>query len=592
LRLILGASWTLEDLPIQKSVRSHPSSEHHAAASTEIGRNTSAGVRDPNVLISMIASGAAAIIALTAVDSWHAVSLRPWTFVAFCALAVALQLVQVEVYNRGATSFAQVGLLAMGFAFSVGASMIVAALLGVLVLIIRKGRLNRAVFDAAQFALAAGAGALVFRAVGAEGWSPAAQLGPAAAAGAVYMLVNVTLLCVAISRAEGARPFEIWAERFRWLTPYYLSAGPLALAVVVSYEKLGVTGLLAFTLPPAAMMYSVRQYVNRTRQSVDEVRAANEELRAANAALAERNEDLQALFQFAGGLASHAHDRSSLTAYAEEILTRLTGSQAKIGLCDNRDENEGGVDLVTGGSRVGSLNFAGPSNERWARLREALLPQLATAIESASLVEEIRQKLLQTVGALARSMEAKDYYTGGHTERVSGIAVALAERLGFSGAQLDAIEIGALLHDIGKIGVPERILHKPGPLSDEEWKVMKDHPLISEYILQTVDLDPIVLQIARSSHERIDGRGYPDGLAGDAIPLPARIVFVADAFDALTSNRPYRPARSVPATLEELRAHTGTQFCPKVMAVLELIHHEQPSVLAEAPMGPLGEAAA
>jgi putative nucleotidyltransferase with HDIG domain len=189
-------------------------------------------------------------------------------------------------------------------------------------------------------------------------------------------------------------------------------------------------------------------------------------------------------------------------------------------------------------------------------------------------------------------MEAKDYYTGGHTERVSGIAVALAERLGFSGAQLDAIEIGALLHDIGKIGVPERILHKPGPLSDEEWKVMKDHPLISEYILQTVDLDPIVLQIARSSHERIDGRGYPDGLAGDAIPLPARIVFVADAFDALTSNRPYRPARSVPATLEELRAHTGTQFCPKVMAVLELIHHEQPSVLAEAPMGPLGEAAA
>ena len=123
-------------------------------------------------------------------------------------------------------------------------------------------------------------------------------------------------------------------------------------------------------------------------------------------------------------------------------------------------------------------------SEQWARLREAILPQLATAIESATLVDEIRKKLVQTVGALARSMEAKDYYTGGHTERVSDIAVALADAARLHRASSSTpIEIGALLHDIGKIGIPERILHKPGPLDDEEWKVMKEHPVISDYIL-------------------------------------------------------------------------------------------------------------
>jgi putative nucleotidyltransferase with HDIG domain len=176
-------------------------------------------------------------------------------------------------------------------------------------------------------------------------------------------------------------------------------------------------------------------------------------------------------------------------------------------------------------------------------------------------------------------MEAKDGYTGGHTVRVAQLAVALARRLGYWGDDLDAIEVGALLHDIGKIGVPEGILHKPARLDDEEWKVMKRHPLISEYILSGVDLSPIVLQIARSSHERIDGQGYPDGLTGEAIPLPARIVLVADAFDALTSDRPYRTRRHPFAALEELRAHAGTQFCPVVINALERVAREDPEIL-------------
>ena len=206
--------------------------------------------RDPNVLISLVASAATAILALKAVPTWHAVSARPWTFLALCALTVVLQLVQVEVYGRGATSFASAGLLATGFVFPVGAAMIVAAVLGIVVLIARRGRLNRGVFDAAQFSLAAGAAALLFHATGAPGWAPAARILPAVGAGIAYMVVNAGLLTLAMSMADGRRPLEIWRERFKWLVPYYLAAGPLALALAVAYEKVGIVGLLAFALPP------------------------------------------------------------------------------------------------------------------------------------------------------------------------------------------------------------------------------------------------------------------------------------------------------------------------------------------------------
>jgi HD-GYP domain-containing protein (c-di-GMP phosphodiesterase class II) len=342
-------------------------------------------------------------------------------------------------------------------------------------------------------------------------------------------------------------------------------------------------------------MFSTRQYVKRTKQSVEEIRQKNEELGLANAQLAERNEDLQALFQFAGGLASRAHDGNTLRRYAEESLTQMTGARAEVAPGTTQD----GIALVAGGQRIASLHLAqtpGFEGERWARLREAIVPQLATAIESAELVDQVRKKHLETIAALARSMEAKDYYTGGHTERVSDVAVALSKRLGYSGNELDAIEIGALLHDIGKIGIPERILHKPGPLDDDEWKVMKEHPVISEYILSEVDLHPFVAQIARHSHERMDGAGYPDGLAGEAIPLPARIVLVADALDALTSDRPYRRGRSISAAIEEMRAHSGTQFCPRVIDALDEIYRNEPHILGAAHLravdGAAGEAAA
>jgi hypothetical protein len=414
---------------------------------------------------------------------------------------------------------------------------------------------------------------------------------PSIGAGAVYMLVNVGLLSLAISLADGESQLAVWRERFRWLTPYYLAAGPLALALAVAYETAGLPGLIAFTLPPAMMMFSTRQYVSHTRRSVEEVRAANHELRRANTQLAERNDDLHTLFQFAGGLAARAHDRAALTGYAEQALSELTGAPAQISLGDDAV----GINLLAGRSKIGSLQltqapgFEGP---RWERLRDAMLPQLSTAIESTNLVEQVRKRHLETIAALARSMEAKDFYTGGHTERVCEIAVALARRLGYSGEELDAIQIGALLHDIGKIGIPERILHKPGSLDEDEWAVMKQHPLIAEYILAEVDLHPIVIQVARSSHERIDGLGYPDALAGEDIPLPARIVLVADAFDAMTSDRPYRSARTIAAAMDELRTHAGTQFCRRVIEAMETIYREESKVLGAVTLRAVGGTAA
>jgi putative nucleotidyltransferase with HDIG domain len=270
--------------------------------------------------------------------------------------------------------------------------------------------------------------------------------------------------------------------------------------------------------------------------------------------------------------------RAQLVAYAEQWISTLTGAPARIRI----GRGSGGIPLTSGGEQVGTLSLIreGHFDEtRWERLRDAIIPQLATAIESTELVEKVRRVHLDTIAALSRSMEAKDFYTGGHTERVAAISVALAKRLGYSGADLEAIEVGALLHDVGKIGVPERILHKAGPLDEEEWDVIRQHPIISDYILSGIDLPDIVRQIARFSHERLDGHGYPDGLAGSEIPLPARIVLVADAFDSLTTDRPYRPSRPVPAALEEVRADTGTQFCPTVVAALERLAQEEPELL-------------
>src|SRR5204863_5262406 len=144
----------------------------------------------------------------------------------------------------------------------------------------------------------------------------------------------------------------------------------------------------------------------------------------------------------------------------------------------------------------------------------------------------LRRAHKDTIAALSRSMEAKDLYTGGHTERVAAVAEGLARRLGFRDDELEAIEIGALLHDIGKIGVPGQVLRKEGPLTDDEWELVKSHPLISDYILSELDLHPFVRQCARSSHERIEGTGYSEGVGCEEISVRARMGVVGRSLGA------------------------------------------------------------
>jgi hypothetical protein len=208
-----------------------------------------------------------------------------------------------------------------------------------------------------------------------------------------------------------------------------------------------------------------------------------------------------------------------------------------------------------------------------ARLHDAL-------DDNRALLERVRRSHLSTITSLARTIEAKDPYTSGHVERVAQIATRLAEELGFDDDELRSVEIGAVIHDIGKIGVSDRVLLKPGRLEAEELTEIRRHPEISSYIVGDLDLPPVVKDMARSHHERWDGGGYPDGLRGEQIPLAARVLSVADVLDAMTSDRPYRLARGWDEAVAEVRRGAGSQFCPQVVAALEAVYERDGGLTA------------
>ena len=187
--------------------------------------------------------------------------------------------------------------------------------------------------------------------------------------------------------------------------------------------------------------------------------------------------------------------------------------------------------------------------------------------EQARRIEELSLERLQ---ALVHFLEEKDPYTRGHSVRVANYSTRIAREMGLPRSVVEVITLGAELHDIGKIGVSEQVLHKEGKLTDPEYRHIMEHPVIGARILAPLMRDvPAALAIVRSHHERLDGRGFPDGLAGDQIPLEVRVVTIADSFDAMTSVRPYRPALSVQKALQELEEGKHTQFhAPAVQAFL------------------------
>jgi len=186
----------------------------------------------------------------------------------------------------------------------------------------------------------------------------------------------------------------------------------------------------------------------------------------------------------------------------------------------------------------------------------------------------------ERIGALLAALDARDHYTGDHSKDVVELAVAVARRLELAPGVLREVEHVAVLHDIGKVGIPDAVLQKQGRLTEGEWELMRQHPAIGERIVAATATLAHLAPAVRAEHERWDGRGYPDGLAETAIPIASRIVLACDAYHAMTSDRPYRAALGPEAAREELRSHAGSQFDPVVVdalvAVLEapvLVEH-------------------
>jgi diguanylate cyclase (GGDEF)-like protein/putative nucleotidyltransferase with HDIG domain len=176
---------------------------------------------------------------------------------------------------------------------------------------------------------------------------------------------------------------------------------------------------------------------------------------------------------------------------------------------------------------------------------------------------------LSWAAALARAVDARMAVPAEHSSRVAGYAAGIAERMGWEGKELEHLRIAAMLHDVGKVPVPDHILQKPGPLDETEYDEVKKHAATGAEMVSRVDGVAVIAPWIRHSHENFDGSGYPDGLTGEAIPLASRILLVADAFDAMTSDRPYRVALSVEAALDQLRRNAGRQFDPQCVEAFE-----------------------
>ncbi len=229
------------------------------------------------------------------------------------------------------------------------------------------------------------------------------------------------------------------------------------------------------------------------------------------------------------------------------LVTPLTGKRRTIGIllvCDKKD---------------GSEFFSGDM-----KLLTTIASQAALFIENALLSQEMQLFLIETIRSFVKALEASSQWTAGHTERVTRYALEIGEVLGLDGREAEKLRVASLLHDIGKIATPREILNKSGRLDQEEWTEIKRHPLVGAEILSEHSSFKEVIDSIRYHHEHYDGSGTY-GLRGEEIPLMARILAVADTFDAMTSDRPYRKRKTVRETLEEISASSGRQFDPRVV---------------------------
>jgi len=245
--------------------------------------------------------------------------------------------------------------------------------------------------------------------------------------------------------------------------------------------------------------------------------------------------------------------------------------------------------LIADGKAIGTL-AADRKGRHLSADDEELLSifanNIAIAFQRARLDEEVKSSYESSVRALVQAIEEKDPYTRGHSERVAAIAERVARQLDLPEREVAYLRFGSILHDVGKIGIPEAIVRSRKRLTEAEFKIIKKHPLKGVEILQPISFIRNHMHLIRNHHERWDGKGYPDNLAGDAIPLGAQIVAIADAYDAMTTSRPYREGLPARQAAQEIRRNSGTQFSPKVadafMIVLERGQPAAPDCAPEA----------
>lgn len=236
------------------------------------------------------------------------------------------------------------------------------------------------------------------------------------------------------------------------------------------------------------------------------------------------------------------------------------------------------VPLTTQGAAVGFLVLNSRRAAAFTPAHESLLATFAVhtaiALENARLYRDLERMLTGVLMSLATALEAKDKYTEGHSARVAWYSVVIGKELGLPAEELETLHRAGLIHDIGKIGVGGSIIRKPGPLNESEWEKMRMHPVLGANIVSRIELLSSVVPGVRQHHEHWDGSGYPDGLRGEEIPLIARILSVADALDALLTDRSYRTGRPPARALAEIQGAAGRQFDPRVVDALTRCFHE------------------